>query len=88
MCADMCRYVGDSGTPGGECLKRRDLTDWLGDFIQQVSHGHLVSLHRGHRNVGIALWVDELPVQAVARVGGQLGKEGALGAPVAVAKRV
>lgn len=46
------------------------------------------SLHRRCRGIDVVLRVDELPVELVAGVGGQLGEEGALGAPVAVAKRM
>lgn len=45
-------------------------------------------MHRSYRGIDIVLRVDELPVEAVAGVGGQLGKEGALGASVAVTKRM
>jgi hypothetical protein len=56
--------------------------------LKQVSQGHLVPLHCRNRCVGIALWVDQLPVELVTGVGSQLSEESALGASVAVAKRV
>ena len=65
-----------------------DLADRLGDLVQQVLHRRLVTLHGGNRSVGVRLRVDELPVESIAGVCAQLSKEGALGTPVSVAKRM
>jgi len=46
MCADMCRYVGDSGTPGGECPKLwRSLPASAGGTVFPMTKTELHELH-------------------------------------------